>query len=76
MKAGDHFYPLGMKQQKKLSDYFVDNKYSKIDKEEILILESEGNIVWIIGDRIDNRYRITESTKKGLVIKAHGTSLS
>ena len=71
-KSGDHFYPLGMKQQKKLSDYFVDNKYSKIDKEEILILESEGNIVWIIGDRLDNRCRITKSTKKVLVIKAQG----
>ena len=72
-KSGDHFYPLGMKQQKKLSDYFVDNKYSKIDKEEVFILESDGNIVWIIGDRIDDRYRITESTRKVLLLKAKGS---
>jgi tRNA(Ile)-lysidine synthase len=69
-KAGDHFYPLGMKQKKKLSDYFIDNKYSRLDKEKILILESAGKIIWIIGDRIDNRFRITKSTKKALIIKS------
>ncbi len=69
-KEGDHFYPLGMEKKKKLSDYFTDNKYSAIDKEEILILESDGKIVWIIGDRIDNRFKITDSTREILLIKA------
>jgi tRNA(Ile)-lysidine synthase len=71
-KDGDYFYPLGMKQRKKLSDYFIDNKYSKFDKENSFILESEGKIVWIIGDRIDDRFKITNSTKKGLLIKSKG----
>jgi tRNA(Ile)-lysidine synthase len=69
-KAGDHFYPLGMKQKKKLSDYFIDNKYSIFDKENKYILESDGKIVWIIGDRIDDRFKITSSTKEGLLIKS------
>ncbi|HUX95679.1 MAG TPA: tRNA lysidine(34) synthetase TilS, partial [Bacteroidales bacterium] len=70
-QAGDHFHPLGMKQKKKLSDYFIDNKYSIIDKETKLILESDGKIIWIIGDRIDNRFKITKSTKKVLIIKGY-----
>jgi len=68
-KHGDSFYPLGMKQKKKLSDYFVDKKYSVLDKEHCWILESDGKITWIINDRIDNRSRITRSTKKVLIIK-------
>jgi len=69
-KAGDYFYPLGMRQKKKLSDYFIDKKYSIFDKENIFILESGGKIAWIIGDRIDDRFKITNSTKTGLLIRS------
>jgi tRNA(Ile)-lysidine synthase len=74
-EPGDYFHPLGMKQKKKLSDYFIDNKYSMLDKETILILESEGNIVWIIGDRIDNRFKISKTTKNALIIKSAPKSM-
>lgn len=69
-KPGDFFYPLGMKSKKKMSDYMIDRKYSIPEKEKLMILESDGNIVWLIGERIDNRYRITRNTKKALIIKA------
>jgi tRNA(Ile)-lysidine synthase len=68
--SGDHFYPLGMNHRKKLSDYFIDNKYSLFDKENALILESGGKIICILGDRIDNRFKITTYSKNVLIIKA------
>jgi tRNA(Ile)-lysidine synthase len=72
-KHGDSFYPLGMKQKKKLSDFFVDNKYSFFRKENCRILESEGKIVWIINDRIDNRFKILPSTKNALIIEVRNS---
>jgi tRNA(Ile)-lysidine synthase len=69
-EPGDFFYPLGMKQKKKLSDYFIDRKFSRLDKEKALILESNGKITWIIGERIDDRFRVTNATKKILIIKS------
>lgn len=68
-KPGDFFYPLGMKRKKKLSDYLTDRKYSRPEKEKLLILESDGRIVWLMGERIDNRFRITKRTRKALIIK-------
>ena len=69
-RKGDSFIPLGMSHSKKLSDYFIDRKFSLIKKEETLILESGGRIAWIIGERIDERFKITSSTTKILKIKA------
>lgn len=63
-KHGDRFKPLGMRTFKKVSDFFIDNKYSLLDKKKQWILCSEDSIVWIVGDRIDDRYKIDTNTKK------------
>lgn len=72
-QRGDVFFPLGMNHKKKLSDYFVDEKLSISAKEKIMIMESDGRVVWIIGERIDNRFRVTESTRRVIILKAQGT---
>ncbi|NDW09033.1 tRNA lysidine(34) synthetase TilS [Dysgonomonas sp. 520] len=67
-KHGDWFVPFGMKGKKKLSDYFTDKKYSIPEKENVWILSSGNKIIWIIGDRADNRFRITDETHEILKI--------
>ena len=62
-KQGDKFMPLGMPTFKKVSDFFIDNKYSLIAKQQQWILCSADDIIWIVGDRIDDRFKITTQTK-------------
>jgi tRNA(Ile)-lysidine synthase len=61
-KHGDKFIPFGMKGHKKISDYFSDNKFSLVDKNNTWLLCSIEDIVWIIGQRPDDRYKITNKT--------------
>jgi tRNA(Ile)-lysidine synthase len=63
---GDYFFPLGMMQIKKLSDFFVDNKIPVPEKQQTWIMASGKKIVWIMGHRIDHRFRITEQTDRVL----------
>ncbi len=68
-KMGDYFYPFGMKGKKKLSDFFTDKKLSLLDKKETWIITSGDDIIWVLGYRTDDRFKITESTKQILQIK-------
>ena len=61
-KEGDVFVPLGMKQRKKVSDLFIDLKIPRMAKERIPIVESHGEIVWVAGCRIGDRFKITPSS--------------
>ena len=63
-KSGDKFQPLGMKNMKKLSDFFTNDKLSLIEKERCWILVSGGQIAWIAGRRIDERFKIDAGTKR------------
>ena len=65
---GDYFQPLGMNGLKKVSDFFTDLKFSLFDKENTWILTSGEKIVWIIGHRIDDRFKINAHTKNILII--------
>lgn len=69
-KEGDRFQPLGMKQTKKLSDFFIDEKVSKFEKSRLWLLCSGNDIIWIIGYRINDLYKITAQTKKVFLLKA------
>ena len=68
-KQGDSFVPFGMRKKKKLSDFFTSNKYSLLDKERQWLLCSGDEIVWVVGKRIDDRFKISNSTKSVLKIE-------
>jgi len=61
-KEGDWFIPLGLGTKRKLSDFFVDNKIPRFEKNRIPLLESDGRVVWVCGHRIDDRFKITAKT--------------
>ena len=68
-ERGDKFIPLGMNGKKKVSDYLTDKKYSLFQKENQYVVCSGEDIVWLVNERTDHRYRITDNTQRVLFIK-------
>ncbi len=68
-KKGDRFTPLGMRGAKTLADFFIDAKVPHHLREEVLILTSKGRIVWVVGYRISEEFKVTEKTRKVLRVE-------
>ncbi len=69
-QEGDYFMPLGMQSRKKLSDFFINQKIPRIQKLRIPILvNGNGDIIWVAGYRLDNRYKLTSQTKKVIIFE-------
>ena len=63
-REGDYFYPLGMMHRKKVSDFLIDLKMPRHRKSSVYVLTSGEAIVWVVGLRLDHRFRITEQTRQ------------
>ncbi len=68
-REGDFFYPLGLGKPKKLQDFFVDEKIPRSKRRKIPLIESKGKIVWVGGLRIDDRFKVSENTKRVLKLE-------
>lgn len=67
-RPGDRFVPYGMSGSKKLKDYFIDEKISRDKRDKIPLIVDGDNIIWIVGYRSSNLYKVTKDTKKVLAI--------
>lgn len=67
-QRGDWFIPFGMRGRKLVSDYMTDHKFSLDQKEAQWLMTAGGKVVWLIGERADNRFRIDENTKRVIEI--------
>ncbi|MBQ8601713.1 MAG: tRNA lysidine(34) synthetase TilS [Bacteroides sp.] len=68
-QAGDKFTPLGMKGKKNVSDYLTDRKFTLFQKGHQYVACQGDKIVWLIGERIDNAYRIDTDSKRALIVR-------
>lgn len=69
VENGDRFFPFGMKGSKLVSKYMTDKRFSLIDKQKQMVIEdASGNIIWLVGERTDERFKITNKTTYALVI--------
>lgn len=68
-RKGDRFTPFGMKGSKLVSDSLIDQKIDRFEKEKVYVMESEGEIAWLVGYRIAERFKIEDQTNRVVVAK-------
>lgn len=68
-EVGDTFVPFGMKGKKSVCKYMTDRKFTLFQKENQYVALSNGQVVWLIGERLDNRFRISENTRRVCIIR-------
>lgn len=68
-RQGDYIIPLGMRGRKKLQDFFVDEKYSNEDRDRIPLLCLGSEVVWVIGSRINENYKVEDKTERIILLE-------
>ena len=69
-QTGDYFYPLGMQQRQKLSDFFIHQKLPLPEKSKVaLLVNGNREIIWVCGLRLDDRYKVRSQTKKVIIFE-------
>jgi len=69
-RPGDSFFPLGLGGRKKLQDFLVDARVPRGQRDRVGLLTAAGEVAWVVGHRIDDRFRVTESTRRVLVVSS------
>jgi tRNA(Ile)-lysidine synthase len=69
-RAGDRFFPLGSTGERKLQDFLVDEKYPLKERDSLPLVDKDGEIVWVVGVRISDRFKVTPETDKIVMMKA------
>jgi tRNA(Ile)-lysidine synthase len=69
-QEGDRFIPLGMKQQKRLKEFFIDQKVPKFERDSIPLFDDGEKIFWVVGHRLDARVAIDSGSQRYLHVTA------
>jgi len=73
-RAGDRFTPFGMRRPVKLQDFFVNSKVPRAERVRVPLVLSGDEIIWVVGHRISNRFKVREGTRRTIRLEARRLS--